>query len=156
MSPGNFHFPIILTGRAPFGDLIWHNMFTVSKIKQKHERDDDYSYFCRKRCSKGPQTFLFVFGRHQFLADSSQTESKLCFSSAEAKCSSTWCVIALKRPRKVKVTIIEKERQVKKLQRKIWEMPLKVKSIKDLMVVVGLVFQQQENVEIWINSKVVS
>ena len=74
--------------------------------------------FAEKGVAKAPKHF-FVFGRHQFLTDSSQTESKLFFSSAEAKCSSTWCVIALKRPRKVKVTIIEKERQVKKLQRKI-------------------------------------
>ena len=74
--------------------------------------------FAGKGVAKAPN-FVFVFGRHQFLTYSSQTESKLCFSSAEAKCFSTWCVIALKRPRKVKVTIIEKEWQVKKLQQKI-------------------------------------
>ena len=49
------------------------------------------------------------------------------FSSVEAKCFSTWCVITLKRPWKVKVTIIEKERQVKKLQRKILQIQSKVK-----------------------------
>ena len=60
-----------------------------------------------------------VFGVQQFLTDSVHTENQPRLnSSTEAKFFSTWCFIALKRPRKVKVTIIEKELQVKNCSKK--------------------------------------